>query len=83
MHAAAGAAARFGPPHVLLDVGVGDLADPESAVARAAAGAEQPDAPEANAHPNVSYVGYERWIDGQLHKGAALDPRDQDPIYEQ
>lgn len=31
----------------------------------------------------VHYVGAEAWIDAKLNRGAALDPRDEDPIYEQ
>jgi Fe-S-cluster-containing dehydrogenase component len=32
---------------------------------------------------NVVYLGAEKWMAAKLHRGAALDPRDEDPIYEQ
>lgn len=31
----------------------------------------------------VHYVGVEGWMGDKLNRGAALDPRDEDPIYEQ
>jgi Fe-S-cluster-containing dehydrogenase component len=32
---------------------------------------------------NVTYIGLAGFEGGELHRGAALDPRDPDPIYEQ
>lgn len=42
------------------------------------------DGPEAtDLKANVSYIGLAGFEGEQLHRGAALDPRDPDPIYEQ
>ncbi len=64
----------------------GDLEDPDSRVSRLsgdpAAGplvaASAPDLKQ-----DVAYIGLEDWVSGRIHRGAALDPRDEDPIYEQ
>lgn len=32
---------------------------------------------------DVLYRGLEDWMSGKINQGAALDPRDEDPIYEQ
>ncbi|MFK7896157.1 MAG: hypothetical protein AB8G23_09995 [Myxococcota bacterium] len=32
---------------------------------------------------DVLYLGLEDWMSGKINQGAALDPRDEDPIYEQ
>lgn len=42
------------------------------------------DGPEAtDLKTNVAYIGLAGFEGKQLHRGAALDPRDPDPIYEQ
>lgn len=64
----------------------GDREDSESPVARIAALAEARDleAPEADdLKQDVVYLGLEDWVGSHLNRGAALDPRDEDPIYEQ
>lgn len=38
---------------------------------------------EADLKENVVYLGAEAWMGDKLNRGAALDPRDEDPIYEQ
>ncbi|MEM7411395.1 MAG: hypothetical protein AAF430_14245 [Myxococcota bacterium] len=60
----------------------GDRADPGSPVANADLETLQgPDADDLK--QNVVYRGLEAWMENALHRGAALDPRDEDPIYEQ
>lgn len=67
----------------------GDFADDSSPVARAAAsrdtrrldGSKAPSAKDLK--QDVVYRGLPDWIEGKLNRGAALDPRDEDPIYEQ
>ena len=45
---------------------------------------QPPQGPEAeDLKKNVSYIGLAGFEGNQLHRGAALDPRDPDPIYEQ
>lgn len=64
----------------------GDRADASSSVSRLAAteAAKPLEAPEApDLKRDVVYLGLEDWVGGRIHKGAALDPRDEDPIYEQ
>ena len=46
-----------------------------------ARGLEGPDATDLK--ENVTYIGLEGFEGQQLHRGAALDPRDPDPTYEQ
>ena len=63
-----------------------DLADQETPVARSTAtsDARPLSAPEAvDLKTDVLYLGLEDWVSGKIHKGAELDPRDEDPIYEQ
>ncbi len=56
---------------------------------RAAELARRPDARElvapeaADLKRDVRYLALADWVGGRLHRGAALDPRDEDPIYEQ
>lgn len=67
----------------------GDLADASSAIAGAAAtgvtrrlqdlGAASAD----DLKQDVVYRALPDWVGGKLNRGAALDPRDEDPIYEQ
>jgi len=64
----------------------GDLADRTDVVTRAAAseGARWLEGPEAtDLKQDVVYLGLEDWVAGKLNRGADLDPRDEDPIYEQ
>ncbi len=67
----------------------GDLADPSSSVARAAASGstrrlDELDTPDArDLKRDVLYRALPDWIGAKLNQGAALDPRDEDPIYEQ
>ena len=64
----------------------GDLAAAESPVARAAAGPRTRalEAPEAtDLKRDVVYRALPDWVSTRIHQGAALDPRDEDPIYEQ
>ena len=70
----------------------GDLAEPASEVARLReAGAARPIVPGAESASGVEpdlkrdvyYRGLPDWVAGKLNRGAALDPRDEDPIYEQ
>ena len=67
----------------------GDLADPSSSVARTAASADtrrlsELEAPDAeDLKRDVHYRGLPDWMGEKLNRGAALDPRDEDPIYEQ
>ena len=67
----------------------GDLADPASALARAAASGstrrlEELDAPDAtDLKRDVFYRALPDWVGEKLNQGAGLDPRDEDPIYEQ
>lgn len=67
----------------------GDLADPASSVARTAASGstrrlEELDAPDArDLKRDVLYRALPDWVGEKLNQGAALDPRDEDPIYEQ
>jgi Fe-S-cluster-containing dehydrogenase component len=67
----------------------GDLADATSCVARAVARKdtrpiERAEAPEAkDLKIDVGYRGLADWMGGKLNQGAALDTRDEDPIYEQ
>ncbi|MEM9175517.1 MAG: hypothetical protein AAGC67_09805 [Myxococcota bacterium] len=42
---------------------------------------EGPDATDLK--KNVRYRGLPDWVSGKLNRGAELDPRDEDPIYEQ
>lgn len=37
----------------------------------------------AETKPGVRYVGHADWQEKKLNRGAALDPKDEDPIYEQ
>lgn len=63
----------------------GDLADPEDPI-HELAGAATPLAPAeagVSLKDNVTYIGAEDWMADKLHRGAALDPRDEDIIYEQ
>ena len=64
----------------------GDFAAEESPVARLRARSDAsllsaPDA--ADLKEDVFYLGLEDWVSGKINQGAALDPRDEDPIYEQ
>jgi Fe-S-cluster-containing dehydrogenase component len=67
----------------------GDLEDASSSVARAVASGEtrrleELAAPNAtDLKQDVFYRALPDWIGGKLNRGAALDPRDEDPIYEQ
>ncbi len=64
----------------------GDLADTTSTVSKAIARADvrRLEAPEAaDLKEDVVYRGLESWVGNQIHRGAALDPRDPDPTYEQ
>lgn len=64
----------------------GDFADAESAVAREAASPETRalEAPEAkDLKRDVVYRALPAWVGTRINQGAALDPRDEDPIYEQ
>lgn len=61
----------------------GDLADPES-VPAAAADTMPLAGPEADdLKKDVVYRALPEWVGRKLNRGAALDPRDEDPIYEQ
>ena len=60
----------------------GDRADPSSAVsAPDTVALSGPDAEDLK--EDVVYRSLPAWFGGQLNRGAALDPRDEDPIYEQ
>lgn len=64
----------------------GDLAESDSPIARFFADQDTreitgPDATDLKG--NVAYRGLEPWVSEKLNRGAALDPRDEDPIYEQ
>lgn len=61
----------------------GDLDDADSPVARApeVTPLSGPDARDLK--QNVAYRELPEWVSGKLNQGAALDPRDEDPIYEQ
>ncbi len=61
----------------------GDRDDPDSAVADAAdtTTLEGPEADDLK--QDVVYRDLPTWVSTKLHRGAALDPRDEDPIYEQ
>lgn len=81
------ACVRACPTDVLV---FGDLADPASEVARRVARSEagetarpliSPSAPDLKR--DVFYLGLEDWMAEKIHLGAPLDPRDEDPIYEQ
>jgi len=62
----------------------GDLADENSAVAKAAAKSEQlRSATASDLKQDVLYRELPEWTATKLNQGAALDPRDEDPIYEQ
>lgn len=64
----------------------GDTADASSEVATLARAheLESLDGPEAeDLKRNVRYRGLEAWMGRAMHRGVALDPRDEDPIYEQ
>ena len=67
----------------------GDLAAASSPLALAAAGPEarrivSEEAPDAtDLKENVVYRDLPDWVGGKLNQGAALDPRDEDPLYEQ
>ena len=64
----------------------GDLENGDSPVAALSASGESGplEAPEAeDLKRDVVYLGLEGWMGGKIHRGAALDPRDEDPIYEQ
>lgn len=64
----------------------GDLADPEDAIHGAIAELEATrlEAPDADdLKRDVHYVELEDFVSGKIHRGAQLDPRDEDPIYEQ
>jgi Fe-S-cluster-containing dehydrogenase component len=64
----------------------GDIADESSAVSRVRSSnsVRTIEAPSAkDLKKDVVYIGLEDWVSGKLNQGAALDPRDEDPIYEQ
>jgi len=67
----------------------GDFGDVESSLVQGATRLKarriEPDeAPEANdLKRDVVYRDLPKWVGGKLNLGAALDPRDDDPIYEQ
>lgn len=73
----------------------GDLGDPLSDVARRIDASGSPDAAAAaQAKPlrvptapdlkqDVFYLGLGDWMAQKVNRGASLDPRDEDPIYEQ
>ena len=77
------ACVRACPTDALL---FGDLADPASTVylAEETHPTRLLEAPEAaDLKENVRYIGLESWMGPKINLGAALDPRDEDPIYEQ
>lgn len=64
----------------------GDLADGAAPFARAAAASDLRalEAPRArDLKQDVLYRGLPDWLGPKLNQGAALDPNDEDPIYEQ
>jgi Fe-S-cluster-containing dehydrogenase component len=64
----------------------GDLADENTRVSRAARSdrSRRLEAPEAkDLKQDVVYLELEDWVSGKMNRGAELDPRDEDPIYEQ
>lgn len=81
------ACVRACPTDVLV---FGDLADPASEVARRVERSEAGQtarplvaASAPDLKRDVYYLGLEDWMAEKVHLGAPLDPRDEDPIYEQ
>jgi Fe-S-cluster-containing dehydrogenase component len=71
----------------------GDLAEAGAEIGRRLHGGNAPDVattprplvgPSApDLKQDVFYLGLEDWMGQKINRGAALDPRDEDPIYEQ
>lgn len=61
----------------------GDLADPTAPIARAEDTRPLTGPDAFDLKRDVVYRGLADWVSGKLNRGAALDPRDEDPIYEQ
>jgi Fe-S-cluster-containing dehydrogenase component len=64
----------------------GDIADENSSLSRMSSSnppqtLKGPSAKDLK--EDVIYIGLEDWVSDKLNQGAALDPRDEDPIYEQ
>ena len=60
----------------------GDGADPDDALRSAAVSATELSRP-GDTKPGVLYVGLQAWQEEKLNEGVALDPADEDIIYEQ
>ena len=77
------ACVRACPTDALVFGDTADAGDPVSRLAEQHP-LETLDGPEAeDLKANVRYRGLEDWMGRAMHRGVALDPRDEDPIYEQ